>query len=233
MHALLILPGMDGSGLMHEAFITALGPDVAVTSVRYPDQEALGYEQLARIASAGLPEAGDVFVLGESFSGPLAVRLAAAHPGRVRGVILCGSFVCSPRPGLGWLRLVVRGVSFLGPLLSVAAPVLLGKAASPALRRMLAEVLSRIPPAVLAARLRAAMRVDVSAPFATLQCPILYLRAAHDRIVPPRAAEEAARLNPRTRIVEISASHFMLQTAPAETARAVSAFLHAAQAEGG
>lgn len=225
MMTLLILPGMDGSGLMHEAFIAALGPGIDVRPVRYPGEAVQGYDELERIARAAVPESGEVFVLGESFSGPLAVRLAAAHPARVRGIILCGSFVSNPRPGLEWLRPVARGVPFLGRLLPFLTPLLLGNAASPALRRKLGETLSRIPPAVLAARLRAAMAVDVSALFAILKCPILYVRAVHDRIVPGHAADRAARLNPRVRIVEVRAPHFMLQTAPVETAHAVASFL--------
>ncbi len=225
MTTLLILPGLDGRGLMHEVFAAALGPGVEVRAVHYPEREALGYDELEHIARAALPETGEVFVLGESFSGPLAVRLASACPGRVRGLILCGSFVSNPRPGLAFLRGFVRGAPFLGVLLSAVAPALLGKAGSPALRGALAETLARTSSAALAARLRAVLAVDVSAPFATLDMPVLYLRAAYDRIVPRRASEQAARLNPHVRVVEIRASHFMLQTAPAEAAQAVAAFL--------
>lgn len=225
MSVLLILPGLDGRGLMHEAFIAALGPHVTVTAVRYPDTEVLGYGELERIVCAAVPARGDFFVLGESFSGPLAVRLAAAYPARVRGVILCGSFLRNPRPGLAWLRPALRGFPLLRGLLSAVTPVLLGKAASPALRRMLAEALAHAAPAVLAARLCAAMAVDVTAPFAALECPILYLRATHDRIVPRHAAEQVVQANPRVRLVELAASHFILQTAPLEAARAVAAFM--------
>ena len=39
-------------------------------------------------------------LIAESFSGPLAIRFAAANPDRVRALILCASFIRLPKPPL-------------------------------------------------------------------------------------------------------------------------------------
>lgn len=229
MTALIILPGMDGTGLLLEAFIAALGPGFDVKVVRYPDTESAGYGELEVIARTALPQAGPFFILGESFSGPLAVTLASAFPDRVQGLILCASFVRNPRPGLSWLKPFIDLLPLSRAPAAALGYLLLGKHGSAEMRAALAETLARIAPATLRARLRAAMGADVSAGFAALGMPILYLRATHDRTVPRAASELAQQLNPRTTVTQIEAPHFLLQTAPGHAAKAVANFVEDVQ----
>jgi hypothetical protein len=78
MVTLVLLPGMDGTGTLFEPFVAALGHEFAVKVVDYPRAEPLGYEQLELFATAALPSEGPLILLGESFSGPIAVALAAS-----------------------------------------------------------------------------------------------------------------------------------------------------------
>jgi hypothetical protein len=55
---LVLLPGMDGTGVLFAPFIAALGPGYRVIVVTYPTHEPLGYEALLPIARAVLPEDG-------------------------------------------------------------------------------------------------------------------------------------------------------------------------------
>ena len=93
MKKLLLLPGMDGTGRLFAPFLEAIGPAVDVQVVRYPGNGSSGYEGLVELARAALPTDGDFFILGESFSGPVAISLAAAHPPGLMGLILCCTFV--------------------------------------------------------------------------------------------------------------------------------------------
>ena len=229
---LIILPGMDGSGLLLQPFISALGPNFSVKIVRYPVTGPLGYAELERLASAALPEDGLFFILGESFSGPIAAAIASAFPARVQGLILCCSFVKNPRPALAWLKPVIPLVPVARAPQAVLSHLLLGGASSGAMRSALAQALAHVSAPALRARLRAVLEVDVSEKLAALDTPILYLRAAHDRVVPRGAADKIARLNPRVRIVQIDAPHFLLQAAPADAARAVADFALGAQNAG-
>ncbi len=222
---LVILPGMDGTGLLHGPFISALGPGFDARVVRYPVDKPLGYAGLESAARAALPETGPFFVLGESFSGPIAVSLAASFPSRVQGLILCCSFVRNPRPGLAWVSPFLAMLPLRAAPMAALSHLLLGAASSSAWRALLAEALARVSPKALRARLRAVLSVDISGTFAALDLPILYLRGTRDRVVPRPASELAATLNSRTAIIDVNAPHFLLQAAPAEAALAIRQFV--------
>jgi pimeloyl-ACP methyl ester carboxylesterase len=87
-------------------FAAALGSRLNVITVRYPATEALRYEELEEIARQAPPSHGDYNILGESFSGPIAVALAASNPRGLVGLILCGTFIRNPRLELTPLQLV-------------------------------------------------------------------------------------------------------------------------------
>src|SRR4051812_12633896 len=101
---LVLLPGMDGTGLMFAPFIAALGPDVDCRVVAYPTDRALDYAEHEAIARAALPGDAPYVILGESFSGPIAIRIAASAPANLMGLVLCCSFARSPQPLLACLR---------------------------------------------------------------------------------------------------------------------------------
>jgi pimeloyl-ACP methyl ester carboxylesterase len=91
--------------------VEALGPDVPTIVVRYPDAP-LDYEAHQQIAASSLPQDRPYILLGESFSGPIAIALAAQHPAGLLGCILCASFVKAPRH---ILRLALPFVGLMPP----------------------------------------------------------------------------------------------------------------------
>jgi pimeloyl-ACP methyl ester carboxylesterase len=225
MIALVLLPGLDGTGLLFADFAAAFGPEVEVITVSYPADVVLGYVELESVVRSFLPQDRPFFLLGESFSGPVAISIAASRPEGLLGLILCCSFARSPRP-----RLAV-----FGPVLSVAPvailPVsllsffVLGRFSSPALRDALGRSLTQVKEAVLRARARAALSVDVSASLSHVEVPVLYLRAAEDRVVPKSASQLVVQLVPSTKVVEFPAPHFLLQVLPSQTAYSVREFM--------
>jgi hypothetical protein len=54
--------------------------------------------------------------------------------------------------------------------------------------------------------------------------PVLYLRAAEDRLV-PRSAAAVLTMAPQIRLIDIEGPHFLLQARPSATAAHVEAFL--------
>src|SRR5262245_17031078 len=100
MH-LLLLPGGDGTGKLFDPLLHALAGQDSLTPVvvAYPPDRACGYGDLLPLVEQNVPAGADFLVLGESFSGPLALLLAARRPPGLRGVILCGTFVRNPLPG--------------------------------------------------------------------------------------------------------------------------------------
>jgi pimeloyl-ACP methyl ester carboxylesterase len=221
---LVLLPGMDGTGELFAPLVDALGADVSTVVVRYPDLP-LNYVEHLEIARTFLPPDRPYVVLGESFSGPIAVTLAADPPPGMLGYVLCASFVCCPRPILKLLR---PTLDLLPPqrVPSVLANYfLLGQHGSEAIRLAHRRVVQNVSPRTLTARLNAIANVDVRDELVRAQVPGLYLRATEDRMVPPAAALTFARLASNARVVDIEGPHFLLQTNPTVAAGILKAFM--------
>jgi pimeloyl-ACP methyl ester carboxylesterase len=225
---LVLLPGMDGTASLFEPFIAALGSEFEIVRVAYPNVGALGYSKLEAVARAALP-AGPYVLLGESFSGPIAISLAASASDNLKGLVLCCSFARNPRPFFSGLRPLVSLLPVELAPVSVLGRLLLGRFFTVALQSALAQALAQVSGAALRARLQAVLGADVSAKLSAVKVPVLYLRASQDLVVPASASRLVVQLNPRTKVVELEAPHFLLQVAPFESAKVVATFMRKAQ----
>lgn len=225
MVALVLLPGLDGTGLLFGDFAAAFGPDVEVITVSYPPDVPLGYVELESIVRSRLPQDRPFFLLGESFSGPVAISIAASHPRGLRGLILCCSFARSPRPLLTIFRPLLSVVPIKRLPVFLLSFFLLGHFSSPKFRGELAEALAQVAGSVLRVRARAALSVDVSASLSRVDVPVLYMRASEDRVVPRSASQQVVYLAPSTELVEFPAPHFLLQVLPSQAACSVREFM--------
>src|SRR5690348_11173051 len=95
----VFLPGLDGTGLLLEKVVARAGVSAPCTLVRYPTELKGSYQDYVGIVGAALGCEQPVVLIAESFSGPVAVRLAQAHP-NIKAVVLSGSFVSHPRSKL-------------------------------------------------------------------------------------------------------------------------------------
>ncbi len=218
---------MDGSGELFAAFIAALGDAAEALVVAYPPGEALDYEGLVRFAGARLPRDQPYVLLGESFSGPVAIALAATQPPGLAGLILCCTFARNPTPVF---KLFKRGLGLLpisATFTGLVSPFLLGTGSSSALRASLRSVLERVSAAVMRVRMRAVLDVDYSAQMRAVTVPILYLQAEHDCVVFAGSARHLKTLQPRMEIARLSGPHLLLQSAPSGAATLVARFLRA------
>ncbi|MEZ5515686.1 MAG: alpha/beta hydrolase [Steroidobacteraceae bacterium] len=222
---LVLLPGLDGTGDLFNPLIAALGDGYPSVVVRYPCDEPLGYSALTDRVRALLPDDQPYVLLGESFSGPIAISLAAEQLPSLRGLILCGSFASSP---WAWMATVgkldaVLPVHLVADLLG--ARLLMGRFATPALRALLYASVHRVAPEVFRVRVHEALRVDVTRELAAVQVPALYLRATEDRVVPPTAGHKFASALQRATLVDVVGPHCLLQCSPEATAKEIHAFL--------
>jgi pimeloyl-ACP methyl ester carboxylesterase len=223
MTRLVLLPGMDGTGLLFSDFVAALGEPVKPIAVAYPTDQVLDYVQLEAYAREYLPASEPFVLLGESFSGPLAISIAAQPPQNLLGLILCCSFARNPRPAL----VALRPFTWLMPALksaTLASPILFGKHSTPALRDQLSTALAQVSSIVMQARLRAVLDIDVTEPLKQVRMPILYLCATDDRSVPQSASALISSIAPQTRVVSVDGPHMLLQVAAGATASIVGDF---------
>jgi pimeloyl-ACP methyl ester carboxylesterase len=223
MPTLVLLPGMDGTGELFQPLLEALGPSQVTAVVAYPATEKLTYPELESLVRAQLPQ-GPFVLLGESFSGPIAISIAASNPQGLRGVVLSCSFASSPRP------LAARAASLLSlplplPPVAALAMALLGRFSSHRLRALLKHALKDVDPGVLRHRLAEALGVNVGPKLAHVKVPLLYLQASSDWLVPASAWAEVASALPEARVKVVSGPHLLLQSSPVESARAIEDFL--------
>ena len=224
---LVLLPGMDGTGDLFEPFIVALGGEFIVKRVVYPNV-VISHLELESVARSMIPQ-GPYILIGESFSGPIAILLAASALSQLRGLILCCTFARNPRPMFSGLRQLINFLPLALAPVAVVARVLLGRFSTPALELTLAQALAQVSGPVLRSRLQDVLVVDVSEKLSAITVPVLYLRASQDTLVPFSASEHLVGLNSRIEIVEIDAPHFLLQAAPVEAAKVVAFFVRKAE----
>ena len=223
MH-MVLLPGLDGTGLLFSRFVSALGPSFETTVVRYPEDQALNYAEHEAIARLSLPRDRPYTLLGESFSGPIAISIAASKPPGLVGLILCCTFARNP------LHIYARFKSCLGlvPFNVIPkifqTPFLLGRFSTRSLRAEHRESVSRVSNEALRARIRAIFEVDFSVKLQQITIPILYLRASADHVIPRRASEHIHRIAPNVQIIELKAPHMLLQALPSAAATVVADF---------
>ncbi|WP_445147021.1 alpha/beta fold hydrolase [Dyella sp. Tek66A03] len=224
---LVLLPGMDGTGELFEPIVAAVGQRFPVKIIRYPASEPLGYPELESVVRSSLPTDGPFVVLGESFSGPIAVAVAASHPNGLIGLVLCCTFVRNPRPRLRPLSFLIDALP-TGSLFARGAGVaLLGRFSTPELRQMFLRAVAKVAPATFRARLRSVLEVDVTNELAAVQVPILYVRAVADSVVPAGAAELVKSIQPKLKLVDVRAPHFLLQVEPGKAADLIGEFVDA------
>lgn len=221
---------MDGTGELFAPLAAALPGDIQPHPIAYPTDRALNYAQLVDLVLPQLPRDTPYVILGESFSGPVAIGLAHRRPPALAGVILCVTFARSTRPKMPQLPIPASwGAAFTIWSLKVSRAawvwrLLLGADFSPERHRMIQGAVDRNTPAVLASRIHAMSTVDVTDEVAEISVPVMYLRARQDRIVPRKAGEHIVAANTSVRVRELDGSHFLLQAHAAESAAVIAAF---------
>lgn len=205
---LVLLPGLDGTGRLFHPFVETLPPTLEPEIVSYPCDRPLSYDQL--LETIRLPE-GPHVLLGESFSGPPAIRLAALRPPGLRGLILVGTFVRPPMSPL-LAKLVHPAVFAIRP-------------PNFALRRFLGggtevgDAIASVRPEVLAHRVREVLSLDATGALRAVEVPILVLAGRRDRMVRP------SPLRPDATYVVLDAPHLILQTRPREAVAAIQGWM--------
>lgn len=225
--ALLLLPGLDGTGDLFTNFIAALPPNLEARVVRYPADRFLSYEELLSVAKDAIPRAGPFVLLAESFSTPLAVKLAATDPSNLAGLIICAGFIKNPMTG--WLlrmKALLRPAIFrVPPPRFVLEYFLIGAHAARGLGDAVRHALRSVSPEVIALRVRAAMACDVREELIRVRVPILYLQAEQDRLVGKRCFKEIQELKQDTIFASIPSPHLVLQREPRRAAESIVRFL--------
>jgi pimeloyl-ACP methyl ester carboxylesterase len=222
---LILLPGLDGTGLVFEPLLKHLPATINPVVVCYPSDEPMSFQSHIDFVKDRLPKEKPFILLAESFSGPIGLQLLADPPANLVGVIFVATFERYPKPFLlDMARILPQGL-----LRKLFATTLLcrffclGSADREAVA-LFRKALASVDLAVLSNRLQILAELPPP-PEPSFSGPCLYLQASQDRLVPERAAARLQRHLPRTQLVQIPGPHIILLARPEAGARAISKFI--------
>jgi pimeloyl-ACP methyl ester carboxylesterase len=217
---------MDGTGELFSDFVDALPVWVVPEIIRFPGTKSLSCTQLEAETRSALSGPGPFVLLGESFSSPLAVSLAASAPNGLCGLVICAGFVAPPVWGaLRAVASLITPAACWAVQSRSAARILLGPDAPQPLVKKLRSAIYSVNPGVMADRLRAVLKCDAQAELRRVPVPILYIAATKDLLVREASLRIVQRIRPDTEVARISGPHLVAQREPSDTAKAVTEFL--------
>jgi pimeloyl-ACP methyl ester carboxylesterase len=225
---LVMLPGLDGTGMVFEPLLSQLPENIDARVVRYPADEPISLQEHVDIARQSLPKGRPFVLLAESFSGPIGLQLLAEPPTNLIGVVFVATFARYPSPFL------LDASQYLpqGLLLKLfsTAPLCrlfcLGRAPGEALK-IFQKALRSVSLGVLTRRLKILTELPPP-PETNFSGPCLYLQASKDRMVSSRATGPLLKHLPQLQVVQMAGPHIILLARPEEGARRISAFVEKA-----
>ncbi len=223
----LLLPGFDGTGRLFAPLLAEGRLPFEPRVIALPFDAPRGYDELATWLADQLPTDRRFALLAESFSGPLAIRIASRRPNLVTHLVLVATFLRSPlKPLLAALARLAHSSVFTRPPPAVAVRMLLtGWDAAPSVVAAVRDAMSVVPPEVSAARARAALSADEAGAFGSLTVPTLWIRASADRLLRHGCADDASCSRPGVRLLAIDGPHMLLQVRPGECLSAIERFV--------
>lgn len=224
---LVLFPGLDGTGKLFEPFIREYPDPSRVTVIHYPMDRHIPFQQLRDYIVPLLPKGKPLVILGESYSGPVVLSLAASGDIDVQKIILVATFAKYPGSLLKtfsqWLPL---SLLFRLPIPDfILRHYCFGNADSKILRTLLRDSVRLNNPDVLAMRAREGASVDVTELLSAIKVPCLYIAASNDRLVPAKAIDHLKRHLSGLDVVTLPGSHFILQTQPEACFDVVNGFM--------
>ncbi len=223
---LILLPGLDGTARLFERFLAAATGALDLRRIPYPADRFLDYPDLETLVRAQLPRDEPYALLGESFGGPLALRVAAGRPRGLTSVVLAATFHRKPA------NPVIARAAPLGPAFfrlplppHVVRLLLAGGDAPQELVEEVREAVRQVPARVMAARAKAALAVDASEPLRKCPVPVLFLGGKRDRLLRTTLPSEIRALQPRAEVRLLETPHLVLQRRPEEAMRIVEEFV--------
>jgi pimeloyl-[acyl-carrier protein] methyl ester esterase len=222
---LVLLPGLDGTGILFADFVKALSPSADCLVLSYPKDQPMGYDDLDALVGRSLPQSRPYVLLGESFAGPLALRIAARRPAGLVGLILCVTFARNPFPYLSWARPLAAYLPLKSLPRWLRAPLMWGSNDPRQASSQTERAISGVSATVIRRRIAELMTVDESAALARIILPSLVLRATRDRVISRRATLQLANGITDAKLVEVDGPHLLLKTRPAECAKIILEFL--------
>lgn len=223
-HTAILLPGLHGSDKLYSELITQLGIKDSAQSICYPEDIAQSYSSLYQWLTIHVDFTSPKIIIAESFSTPLALRLAANFPDTVRAVICAGGF-CSSPISTAFALLPLRPLFMLKPPLMAIQHFLLGEEASEDSVKALQAILHGVPSHIISQRIRSVLALNAADTANIGNTPALLLQAQDDNIIPWETQNQLENHLPSAEVHWLDSPHLLFQTHPKKSAKIIQTFL--------
>ncbi len=219
---LVLLPGLDGTGDLFTPFLSRMSCTTQI--IRLPQSGPQDYDSLTEYVISQLPDE-EFVLLAESFSGPIAARIAGNTSIPLMAVIAVATFLSPPAVTLLKIakRLPLKKLSNMPLSGLMIRAMLMGINASNGLLVSFREALKVVPAEVIRDRMVAIEKLRRVT--SSRDLPVLYIMASQDRLVPADKFQEFKLVFPRFSLVEIEGPHFILQARPEACAEVINRFV--------
>lgn len=213
MVKIVLLPGLDGTGLLFKPFLEILPKEVDTQIISYPPNLKLSYEELVDYVIKRLPDE-DYILIGESFSGPIAYQISLRNPKNLKSIIFVATFIENPRAFISKFSNLIP----LQIILALQVPdflirkILLGQSIKENTINLFKQATERVSPEILAFRLRQIAKLSIKNQVSKIRAT--YIQASNDKLVPKKAISKFEKLFEQLDIIKISGEHFILQCNP-------------------
>lgn len=220
------LPGLHGTQALYESVRHNLPQGIDAEFINLPSKGKQDYNTLANLLHQELSnssEGSKRLLIAESFSGPLAIRIASLCPEKIQGIVLGASFCDAPlNPGIALIPL--RPLFMVKPPRSALRHFLIGDDASKAELAELREVMQSVPSATLSKRIRTILELEEDDNPDLPDIPMLILQAKKDNLVPWQAQSKLEVNYPKATTHWIESPHLIFQRCPEECVQRIIEF---------
>ncbi len=211
---IILLPGLNGTKGLFEPLIRVNPSNIDVDAISLPNNKSLSYNELTDHIMKELEKIqSDYIIIGESFSGPLALLIAANNVEQLKGIILVASFIQTPKTTIKYIP--------WNAVFKLAKPFFqLSSGFS-----IISKELKNVSSTVLANRMYSICNVNVEKELKKCQVPLAYFIGKYDLLVAKRNVNTIRSIRPDMEIIEFSTQHFLLQAAPKQAWNSILEFV--------
>ncbi|MBK1855859.1 alpha/beta hydrolase [Verrucomicrobiaceae bacterium 5K15] len=207
------LPGLHGSSELFAGVQAMVPSGVDSEWVELPSAGDQHYAQLSQWLDEHLASGRPRLLIAESFSAPIALRLAASRPEEICGIVLAAGFCDAPvNPGIALLPL--RPLFMVKPPKAALRHYLIGDDAGEEQVSALRSVIKKLPSSTLADRVRTVLELQERDNPGIPEIPMMLLQAQSDNLVPWEAQQRLEACYPHAHVHWIESPHLILQRHP-------------------
>ena len=209
---IVLLPGMDGTGILFEPFLECAPDDVDISFIKLPQNKDYKYTDYAKYISQQIGS-DPTIIVAESYSGMIAYELLHTQKCDIRHILFAASFLSRPTKLAALLKPIpIQLLRLFLKFRFMIGFVLFGRYKTSKLLDLFYQALSDIPDSTLKNRINQVANLEI--PKNIIKIPCSYIRPANDNLVSKTAINIIESKCDTLDRYDVDGTHFILQTNP-------------------